>query len=90
MESGAEWLDLFHQPVGQLLTCDDGQTRNVIDRLLGVELCALPARPVQNVHQVRLEIEQTQLEHGEKPDRACSDDGDVCLDGAGHALFHKV
>ena len=81
MECRLERLDLLQQPVGQFLAGDDRQTRNVVDRLLGIELGALPARPVEDVDQMAFEIEQPKLEHREQPDRACSDDGDVGLDG---------
>ncbi len=49
-----ERLDLLHQPVGQFLAGDDGQARNVVDRLFRIELGALPARPVEDVDQMAL------------------------------------
>ena len=53
MEGRAERLDLLQQPVGQLLAGDDRQRRNVVDRLLGIELGALAAGLVEDVDHVR-------------------------------------
>ena len=88
MELGAEGLDLLHQPVGQFLAGDDGQAGNVVDRLLRIQLGALPARPVEDVDQMAFEVQQTQLEHREQSDGARADDCDVRLDGSAHSLFH--
>ena len=92
MELRIERLDLLQQPVDQLLAGDDGQAGNVVDRLFRIELGALPARPVQDVDQVALEIQQPQLEHGEQADGAGADDGDIGFDGLRHfkslAVFH--
>ncbi len=71
MELGAERLDLLHEPVGQLLAGHHDDARDVVDRLLGVELGALAARPVEDVHHMRLDVEQAELEHGEEADRPC-------------------
>ena len=54
MELGAEGLDLVHELVGQLLTGDDGEAGDVVDRLLRVELGALTASAVENVDDVAL------------------------------------
>ena len=81
MELRIERLDLFQQPVGQFLAGDDGQAGNVVDRLLGIKLGALPARPVENVDQMAFEIQQSQFEHREQADGAGSDDDDVGFDG---------
>ncbi len=54
MELRIERLDLFHQPVGQFLAGDDGQAGNVVDRLFGIKLGALAARPVEDVDQMAL------------------------------------
>ena len=69
MELGAERLDLLHELVGQLLAGDDGQPGNVVDRLLGIELGALAAGPVENVDDVAFDVDEAELEHGEKPAR---------------------
>ena len=80
MKLGAERLDLLHQPIGQLLAGHHGQTRNVVDRLLRIELGALSARAVENIDQMAFDVDEAELEHGEQPDRACADDDDVCGD----------
>ena len=86
---GVERLDLLQQPVGQLLAGDDGQARNVVDRLFRIKLGALPARPVEDVDQMAFEIEQPQLEHREQADGAGADDGDIGFDRRAHRLFHS-
>ena len=88
MELRIERLDLLHQPVGQFLAGDDGQARNVVDRLFGIKLGALAARPVEDVDQMAFEIQQPQLEHGEQADGARADDGDIGFDCRAHSLFH--
>jgi len=84
MELRVEWLDLFQQPVHQLLAGNDGQAGNVIDRLFGIKLGALAAWTVQNIDEVAFEIQQAQLKYGEQADRACADNGDICFDRGGH------
>ena len=66
MKNGFERGDLFHQPVGQLLTGTDWQRRNVVDRLLWIELGALAARLVEDVDKMASQIEKAQLEDGEQ------------------------
>ena len=78
---------LFHQPVGQFLTCDDGKAGNVVDGLFGIKLCALTAWSIQDVDQLRLKVQESQLEHREKPDRACSDDDDIGFDGSIYSCY---
>ena len=77
MENGIERGDLFHQPVGQLLTGTDRQRRNVVDRLLRIELGALAARLVEDVDKMASQIEKAQLEDGEQAAGACPDNNDV-------------
>ena len=81
MELRIERLDLLQQPVGQFLAGDDGQARNVVDRLFRIKLGALAARPVEDVDQMAFEIQQPQFEHGEQADGARADDGDIGFDG---------
>ncbi len=85
VEGGVERLNLLHQLVGQLLARDDGQGGDVIDGLLRIQLRALAARAVENVDKMRLDVEQSQLEHRKKPDRACADDNGVCVMRRFHA-----
>ena len=60
---------------------DHREAGNVVDRLFRIELGALAARPVENVDQMALQVEQAELEHGEQADRPRADDDDVRLDG---------
>jgi hypothetical protein len=85
MERRAERLDLRHQLVGQLLSRDNGQGGNVIDRLFGIKLRALTAGPVQNVDQMRLHIQKAEFEDCEKPHRPRADNDCVCIMFCHHA-----
>ena len=80
--------DLFHQPVGQLLTCADGKRRNVIDRLLRIKLGALPARHVQNIDKMAAQVEKPEFEHRKQAARAGPDNDDIGLDGGLVLLGH--
>src|SRR6185437_2494669 len=73
MQLRLERLDLLHQPVHQLLRAADGERRNVVDGLVGVELGALSARVSERIDHMGADAEQTQLEHleqaaGPRPD----------------------
>ncbi len=81
MKLRIEGLDLLQQSVDQFLAGDDGQPRNVVDRFFGIKLGALAAGAVQNVDQVALQIQQSQLEHGEQTDGAGADNGNIGFDG---------
>ena len=61
-----------------------GMRRNVVDRLLRIELGALAADLVEDVDEMRLHVEQAELEHREQADRARADDEHVGLDGITH------
>src|SRR5687768_17858660 len=50
----------------EALAGDEGNAGNVVDRLLGIELGALPADLVEDVDQMHLHVEQAQFEHGEQ------------------------
>ena len=87
VELRSERRDLLHQVLGQLLAGDDGIAGNVVDRLFRIELGALPTRPVENVDQVALEVQQAQLEHGEQADRSRADNDDI---GFNYVFGHKA
>ena len=78
-------LDLLHQGLGQAVPGDDRNAGNVVDGLLGIELGALAADLVENIDEVRLDIEQTELEHGKKANWPCSDDENVSFDVLTHS-----
>ena len=81
-----ERLDLLHQQVDQLLAGAARHGRDVVDRLVRIELGALAADLVEIVDQLALHAEQAGLEHGEQAARAGADDGHVGLDDVlGHA-----
>ena len=84
METGTEGLDLLHQPLGQLLARDDGKSRNIVDRLLGIKLGALAAGTIEDIDDVRLDIEKAQLENSEETARSRSDDDGICFDRRGY------
>ena len=77
-----ERLDLLQQPVGDLLPGDNRQPGNVVDRLVGIELPALAAGLVEDVDEVRLDVDEPQLEHGKEADGAGADDDGIRLDRA--------
>ena len=70
MQARAERLDLLEQPIGQLLAGAHRHGRNVVDRLVGIQLDALAARRFQRIDDLRLQPEQAQLENLEQAARA--------------------
>src|SRR5260221_14541919 len=80
MKHRTEGFDLLHQPLGQLLPRNDGKSRNVIDRLLGIELGALAARAVEDIDDVCLDIEKAELKNGKETARPCSDNDGIRFD----------
>ena len=90
MELRIERLDLLHQPVDQFLAGDDGQARNVINRLFGIKFGALTARPVQDVDQMAFQVQKTQLKNGEQADGARADDGNIRLDRLARISAHGL
>ena len=86
MKDGLERGDLLEQPVGQLLAGADRDARNVIDRLLRIKLGALPAGPVENVHDLGFQLGKAELEDGEQAHRARANNNYV---GRGLARRHR-
>ena len=82
MKAGAERLDLLQQPLGQLAPGAVRHGRDVVDRLVGVELEALAAGMRQRVDDCGAHLLQAELEHLEQADRAGADDQRVGLDDA--------
>src|SRR6185295_19183005 len=87
MEGRTERLDLLHQRVSEALARDVGNAGNVVDRILRIELGALAANLVENVDEVRLHVEQAELEYREQADRAGADNESVGLDRLGIETF---
>src|SRR5262245_65333707 len=90
MELRAERLDLLHQRVDQALAGAHGDARDVVDRLLGIKLGALTADLVEDVDEMRLHVEEAELEHREQPAGPRPDDEHVSLDGLSQVgVSHK-
>jgi hypothetical protein len=87
MEHRLERADLLHQAVDQLLAGAARHRRDVVDRLLRVELGALAADLVEIVDQMAPHPEETGLEHGEQAARARADDDHV---GPDDVLRHRA
>jgi hypothetical protein len=79
-----EGLDLPQEVVDERLARDDGEARDVVDRLLGVQLRALPADLRQDVDEMGADVEEAELEHGEEADRPRADDEHIRFDRLGH------
>ena len=77
VELGGERLDLLEQAVDEFLRTADRQRRNVIDRLVRIELRALAARSGERVDDVGLDAKQAQLKDLKQPARAGPNDDDV-------------
>jgi hypothetical protein len=84
MESGVERLDLLHQGVSQAVSGDERNTRDIVNGLFGVKLGALPADFVENIDEVRFDIEQTELEYSEQTHWPRPDDQNIGLNGLTH------
>ena len=82
MKGRAEGLDLLHQVVGQFLAGAGRNRRNVVDRLVGVQLNRLAARVGQRIDDVRLDLQQAEFKHLKQADRACAHDDGIGFDGA--------
>ena len=74
MQLRFERLDLLQQPVDQFLRPAHRQCRNVVDRLVGVELGALAARVLQRIDHLGADAQQAELEHLEQAAGSGSDD----------------
>src|SRR6266705_6608958 len=81
MKLRAERLDLRQQGLDQAVPGAEGNARNVVDRLFGIELGALATDLVEDVDEMRLHVEQAKLEYREQPAGPRPDDEHVGLDG---------
>src|SRR4029077_3424143 len=80
MKLRAERLDLLHQRVDQTFAGAHRNARDVVDRLLGIELRALAADLVEDVDEMRLHVEEAELEYREQAAGPRPDDEHVGLD----------
>ncbi len=79
-----ERLDLRHQRVADALSGDVWNSGNVIDRLFRIKFGALAADLVEDVDDVRLHVEQAELEYRKQSARSRANDEHVGLDGFCH------
>ena len=80
VELRIERLDLLHQAVDQFLRAADRQRRDVVDRLVRIQLGALPARRRQRIEHMGLDAQQAELEHLEQAAGTGADDDDLGTD----------
>jgi hypothetical protein len=76
---------LLHQRLGQTVAGDIRDARDIVDRLFRIKLRALPAHLVEDIDQMRLDIEQAELEYREQADRPGADDQNIGLDRLAHS-----
>ena len=81
MQARMERLDLLEQAVDEFLRAADRQRRDVVDRLVRVELGALAAGMRQRIHDLAFHAEEPELENREQSDRTGADDHAFRLDG---------
>src|SRR5262249_54629134 len=77
MENRLEGFDLLHEIGAEFSAGDFHAARNVEDDLFRIELSALAARTIQNVHYVGRQTQKAQFENGKKPNGACTNDHDI-------------
>ena len=82
VERRAERLDLLEQGVRELLAGAHRHGRNVVDRLVGIELHGLAAGVGERVDHMGLDLEQAEFEHLEQANRAGTDDDGIGFNGA--------
>ena len=83
MERGMERFCLLQQSVYQFLSTANRQGGNVVDRLVRIQLGALPADLGQGIDDVSADAEQAELEDLKYPNRAGADDDRFDRDGWG-------
>ena len=93
MKYGLEVMILLEQVFRQLVGRADGDGRNVVDGLCGIELHGLTADRLERVDDVAFDFEQTELENLKEPDGTGSDDDGIRLNevvgglGNDHVVF---
>src|SRR5690606_9468746 len=90
VEFRRERRDLGHQVVGELLAGDDGEARNIVDRLFRIQLGALPAGTVENVDEMAFDIEQAEFEGCEQPAGARADHDDIGSNFSAHYVSKSM
>ena len=87
MKRGVERLGLLQQPVDQFLGAADRQRRDVVDRLVGIQLGALAAGLRQGIDDVGVDSEKPELEDLKQSHGACADDDRLDRVGAAAAAL---
>ena len=87
---GRERLDLFQERIGQFLPGAHGNRRDIVDRLVGIQLGALPSGSRYRVDDLGLEAQQAEFEDLEQAAGTCADDDDVCVDQVGTPFLSLV
>ena len=80
VQTGRERRDLLEQTLRELFAGANRHGRNIVDRLVRIQLRALPARAAQRIDHLGLQAQQPQLEHLEQADRPRADDDGVGRD----------
>jgi hypothetical protein len=75
-----ERRNLLHQAVHEFLGAANGQGGNVVNGLVRIEFGALAANLRKRVHDMSVDVEQTQLEDLKQSARARTDDDYICFD----------
>jgi hypothetical protein len=73
--------EVIHEVAGQNL----GVARDVINRLLGINLGELPARLGQGVYHVATQLEESGFKNSKQAHRASPDDADISGNYSGHS-----
>ena len=82
--------DLEQQRIDETLRAGHRKAGNVVYRLLRIKLRALAADLVEDVDQMRLHVEQAELEHREEADRPGADNENVGFDRFSHSVSMLV
>ncbi len=79
MHPATEGLYLLEQSLGQLLAGADRDARDIVDRLVRVELGALPAGLTNGVNDLGFEPQEAEFEHLEQTARPGANYDDISL-----------
>jgi hypothetical protein len=66
VQAAFERFDLLEQILCQFFACADGNSRDVVDWLVGVQLAALPARLANRVDDFRFQSQQPEFKYLEQ------------------------
>jgi hypothetical protein len=75
-----EWLDLFEECFGKLVTSAFRNRRNIVNWFVGLQLRALTARLPDRINDLCFKAKKTQLKDLEQSTGPCSNNDDVSFD----------